>query len=301
MWHRARVELRDLLELVLLPGLAALLPWPWCFALFKRIARFEWLYREASEAALQQARLHGWGGTDERHWLLERKLVTLIDHADHYLGLFRTDRWMGKYLQVEGAWPDAGKALMLMSFHWGAGYWGLRHAAAHGLYPHALVASLETPAYAGRFVLTAYARARNANVARTLQAPVIDVARQLKKVLMAVRRQEPLLSVVDVPADGAISSTPVQVLGMTAKVPSGLFRLVADHQIPIALYVTGIDLQTGMRFLRIRYVAPSSNMEATVEDVFRDLGQAIAQSAPSWHFWGISERFFAQPAGVCTP
>lgn len=300
MGQRLRQELRDLLELVLLPGLAAVLPWPWCFAVFKRLARLGWLYKDASEAALQHARLRGWAGVDERRWLQERKLVTLVDHADHYLGLFRSDRWMHRYLQVQGAWPDAGKALMLMSFHWGAGYWGLRHASAHGLYPHALVASLASPAYAGRTVLTAYARARNANVARTLKAPVIDVARQLKKVLTALRQQEPLLSVVDVPSDGAIASTPVQVQGMTARVPSGLFRLVTDHQIAIALYVTGIDLKTGMRFLRIRQVAPCATMEATVAEVFKDLDPLIAESAPSWHFWEISERFFATPPAACT-
>ena len=56
-WNRLRTELRDLLELVLLPGLAAVLPWPLCYRLFRRLARWDGLYREASHAALAQARM----------------------------------------------------------------------------------------------------------------------------------------------------------------------------------------------------------------------------------------------------
>ena len=54
-FDRLRVELRDVLELVLLPGLAVLLPWDACFALFRRMARWEWLYRESCEEALDEA------------------------------------------------------------------------------------------------------------------------------------------------------------------------------------------------------------------------------------------------------
>ena len=46
-WLRLKREVRDLFELVLIPGLAAVLPWPVCFALFKRISNWRWLYREA--------------------------------------------------------------------------------------------------------------------------------------------------------------------------------------------------------------------------------------------------------------
>ena len=43
MWQwlprRLRGEARDLIELVLVPGLAAVLPWRWCFVLFRSLAR----------------------------------------------------------------------------------------------------------------------------------------------------------------------------------------------------------------------------------------------------------------------
>lgn len=292
MWQRLRIELFDALELVLLPGLSAVLPWRWCFAVFKRAARWRWLYREPCETALQQARLLGWAGQDEAHWLWVRRLVTLVDHADHYLGLWRGDGWMAEHLQVQGQWPEPGQAVLLITLHWGTGYWGLRHASAHGLRPHALVASLGSQAYQGRTVLRWYASARNANVAHTLQASTIDIAQHLKQVIRALRNQHALLGVVDVPADGALASLPVSLLGMRARVPRGLLRLAVDQQVPVVLYVTGLNTRTGGRFLRITQLGVCASVESLAEQVFGELERVIAEDAPAWHFWAIAERLF---------
>ena len=292
---RLRTELRDLLELVLLPGLAAILPWPWCFAIFKRLARLAWLYREPCEAALFQARSRGWAGVDEAHWLWVRRLVTLVDHADHFLGLWRSDAWMKKHLLVEGTWPPHAHGVLLLTFHWGAGYWGLRHAAAHGLQPHALVASLDTQAYEGRAVMSWYAKSRNAHVARTLGSPTIDVAQHLKRVIHALRDHHALLGVMDVPADEAKASMTVELLGMQASVPRGLLRLAVDQQVPVVLYVTGLNTANGMRFLRIKSLGVFSEVKDLATEVFGELEQLIAEDAPAWHFWGIADRFFRSP------
>lgn len=292
---RLQTELIDLMTLVLLPGLAAVLPWHWCFFVFKRLARMHWLYREPCETALLQARNRGWAGTDEAHWLWVRRLVTLVDHADHYLTLWRSDAWMQKHLSVEGAWPAHEHGLLLLTFHWGAGFWGLRHAAAHGLQPHALVASLGTHAYQGRTVMSWYARSRNANVARTLGSPTIDVAQHLKQVIRALRNNHALLGVMDVPADEAKASMTIDLLGMQARVPRGLLRLAVDQQVPVVVYVTGLNTANGQRFLRINPLGVYTTVEDLATQVFGELEQLIAQEAPAWHFWAIAERFFQRP------
>lgn len=289
-------ELHDLLEVVLLPGLAAVLPWPWCFAVFQRMARWSWLYREPCQEALRQARQRGWAGENEAHWIWARRLVTLVDHADHYLGLWRSNQWMRRHMRVEGVWPAAGQRTLLTTFHWGAGYWGLRHAAAQGLRPHALVASLDTRAYQGRMVMSWYARSRNAHVARTLRASTIDVAQQLKQVIRVLRQQHDVLGVMDVPADAAVASMPIQILGMPASVPRGLLRLAVDQSLPVVLYITGLNTGTGERFLRIERLGVYPSMELLAQDVFERLEHLIASDAPAWHFWGIAERFFTPPS-----
>ena len=292
MMSRLRTEARDAVELLLLPGLAAVLPWKLCFAVFKRLARIGWLYQEPCEAALNQARERGWAGADETHWLWVRRLVTLVDHADHYLGLWRGDGWMKKHLHVQGGWPVHSNGIMLLTFHWGAGFWGLRHAAAHGLRPHALVASLDSQAYEGRTVLSIYARSRNAHVARILGSPTIDVALHLKRVIRALRANHSLLGVMDVPADEVKSSMPIKLLGMQARVPRGLLRLAVDQQVPVVIYITGLNTQTGQRFLRIKPLGTPTDIDGLTTQVFDELERIIAEDAPAWHFWSIADRLF---------
>jgi hypothetical protein len=205
---------------------------------------------------------------------------------------------MQKHLQVDGAWPTGQQAVLLLTFHWGAGFWGLRHAAANGLQPHALVASLRTSAYQGRTVMSWYARSRNANVARTLGAPTIDVGKHLKQVIRALRDRHALLGVMDVPADEAKASIPIQLLGMQASVPSGLLRLAVDQQVPVVLYVTGLNTISGRRFLRIKRIGTFATVESLATNVFPELERVITEDAPAWHFWGIAERFFRSSSVV---
>lgn len=292
---RLHTELRDACELVLLPGLAAVLPWRWCFAVFQRLAHVRWLYREACDEALQQARALGWAGADEAHWLWVRRLVTLIDHADHYLCMTHSNAWMQKHLHVEGQWPTLQHGVLLMTFHWGAGFWGLRHAAAHGLRPHALVASLDSPAYAGRSVMTWYGRSRNAHVARVLGSHNIDVARQLKQVIQALQKNHSLLGVMDVPSDAAKSSLDIELLGMQASVPKGLFRLAVDQQVPVHVYSTALNTCNGSRFLRIKSLGVSGSVDELAISVFSELEKLLVEDVAAWHFWGIAERFFKSP------
>lgn len=299
--RRVAVEWRDTLELVLLPGLAGVLPWRVCFALFRRMARWQWLYRESCETALQQARLRGWAGQDEAHWLWVRRLVTLVDHADHYLGMTRGDSWMRRHLEVTGQWLPPGQAAVLCTFHWGAGMWGLRHAAASGMRPHALVAPVNPKNFVGRRVLYLYVRSRVNHVSKTLHSPALDVSASLRPALRALRHAEPIMAAVDVPSDQVSASTPITLLGMQASVPRGLLRLAADNGVPVQVYVTGLNTQTGERFLRIKTVGVNPNVNELVAQVFSELELVIAEDAPAWHFWGVAERFFRSPTPACEP
>jgi hypothetical protein len=292
MYVRLKTELRDALELVLLPGLAAVLPWPWCFALFKHMARWHWLYRAPSALALQQARLRGFAGGDEAYWLWQRKLVTLVDHADFYLVRTRRVAWMRRHFEVTGSWPLPARAGLLCTFHWGAGMWSLPHAAAAGLKVHAMVAPLDGAHFAGRQVLLAYAKARTAIVAKMLGCATLDVSSSLLPALRALKKNEQLLAVVDVPADQVSTSQSIELLGMRARVPRALLRLAVDQKIPVTIFLVGLNTNTGRRFLRLRQFGIYSDLDVLIRDVFLVLDAAILESPAVWHFWGEAERFF---------
>ncbi|MEO7391143.1 MAG: hypothetical protein ABIU58_03150 [Ramlibacter sp.] len=292
--QRLRVEARDLLELVLLPGLAALLPWNLVFRVLRRIAKRFDPYGKATRAAQAQAAARGWVG-DEAHWSMVRKVVTLVDHADLYLGRTRSDDWMAQHLDVRGAWPTPGQAGLLCTFHIGAGMWGLRHARASGMKAHAIVAPLEGAHFVGRRVLLAYARARTAEVARSLGCPTLDMSASLRPVLQALRRGEQVVAAIDVPADQVSASEEISLLGMRARVPRGLLRLAVDQALPVTVYLTGLDVDTGRRVLHIHQLGVHEDLGQLIREVFDFLDQAIREDPPAWHFWGESERIFVHP------
>lgn len=288
---RARFELRDLVEVVLIPGLAALLPWPVTIRVFKRLAKVGWLYRHPSNKALVEARKRGWA-PDPDGWLWGRKMTTLVDHADHFLARTRSDSWMDRYLDVQGQWPQPGEAALLLTFHWGAGMWALRHAHRAGLTGHMLVAPLDGAHFAGRAVMHRYIKARTNSIALALKAPFFDVAHDMRALFKALKRNEQILAVIDVPADQVSVSQPLTVLGMQARVPTALLRLAVERSIPVYLYVTGVRMDSGRRFLRIRRAESNAGLEALVKDVFQELEAIVAENPSAWHFWSEAERFF---------
>lgn len=300
MWQwlppRFRRETRDLIELVLVPGLAAVLPWSWCFALFQRLARVQWLYGAACTHALEQAQARGQVAPEDAiRWLAIRRLVTLVDHADQYLTMTRSDAWMHKYVRVQGQWPSPEAPGILCSFHWGAGMWGLRSAGSAGLKVNALVAAMDGAPFAGRRVLKWYARARTLSVEKALGHSPLVVSGSLRPVIQALRRNEQVLGVVDVPSDQVDSSVEVCLLGMQAHVPKGLLRLAVAQGIPVTVYVTGLNVRTGLRSLHIAPLGVWQDLNALVPAVFSHLEAALSEDSAAWHFWGESPRFFRGP------
>ena len=297
MWkflpQRLRTEARDLIELVLAPGLASVLPWPWCFAIFKRLARVRWLYGAVCAQALEQAQARGQVAEgDAARWLAVRRLVTLVDHADHYLAVSRSNAWMQRHLTVHGQWPSPENSGILCTFHWGAGMWALRHASSSGLRIHALVASMEGTPFAGRTILHWYVRARTRSVGHALGRAPLVVSGSLRPVIQALRRDEQVLAAVDVPSDQVSASVPICLRGMAARVPKGLLRLAVDYKVPVTVYVTGLNAHNGQRSLRIVQLGAWDDLDALVAAVFGHLETALCEDAAAWHFWGESHRFF---------
>ncbi len=292
--HRTRVNARDAVELVIVPGMAAWLPWPVCFRLFRWLAvNVPWLYRASCEAALQQAHARGWVPKGQRqHWIAQRRLVTLVDHADLYLSATRSDRWMQRHLDVRGAWPAAGHAGILCTFHWGAGMWGLRHMRSKGLQASALVAALGGAPFAGRPVLHWYARRRTAMVTQVLGVPALDVSASLRPALRALRESAQVLAAIDVPADQVAGCLPVSFAGEAALVPKALLRLAVDHHIPVTVYLTGLDMTTGQRHLAVHSLGAYTDAQALADAVFGFLDEVIHSQSTAWHFWSEAPRFF---------
>lgn len=290
-WLRLKREFRDLLELVLLPGLAAILPWSVCFGLFKYIARWRWLYREACDPALVQAVQRGHcGNADE--WLFERKLVTLIDHADHYLFRTRSDAWMDRYVDVHGQWGAGNESGMLWTFHWGAGLWALRHAHVSGLCANMVLAAPMGPDFAGRTVFGWYVRARMRSVHLALERPVIFVPRGMSGLREALERREQVAVVMDVPQDQVNVTRVTEILRQPVSVPAVLPQIAVAKALPVTVFYMGVDLDTGRRGLHVVHLGVLSDPKMLTDAVFAQLDGLLRNSPAAWHLWAQAPRFF---------
>jgi lauroyl/myristoyl acyltransferase len=221
----------------------------------------------------------------------------LIDHADYYLSLSRSDRWMARHLLVRGAWPDPSQPAILCTFHWGAGMWGLRHAAAHAMRAHAIAAPQLATAFPGRKVKFLYARARVRAVGTALRTEPIEPSRSPRRILRALHHGEQVLAAIDVPADQVTASESIDFLGLRARVPRGLLRVACDAGMPVTVYLLGIRLSDGKRTLQIHNLGLRRELESLISEVFSYLEAAITEEPAAWHFWSVAPRFFERADG----
>lgn len=291
LWRRLRGESRDLIELILIPGLAIFLPWPLCYRLFRLLSRFEWLYRGDAIANCENAQRFGMI-SDPAECRRKWRLMSMVDQADFYLSMTRKDAWIAKYVKVEGQWPVPGAPAILFGFHWGVGMWTLRHLKVSGLRTHALVGPQRRDMYPGRRLRYEYYRARNMAVRNALGTAPLDITGSLRPVLSALRARDQVLAIVDVPAYLASSSQEITFLGRRARVPRGMFRLAVDQAVPIVVFVNGFDFDNGQRFLRIYELSAEPDLKALMANVYSYLERLICEEPAAWHFWRISDAFF---------
>ena len=287
--QRLRREGRDVLELVLLPGLAAVLPWPVCFKLFKFLAHWSWLYREVVDTDCAQAQAQGWV-QDARGWCWQRRLVQLVDHADHYLHRTRSDAWLRRYVQVQGDWLAHGQPALLFTFHWGAGMWGLRHARQAGLKVHALAAPAEGAAFAGRWVLRRYAQARLRSVEQALGTDLVFVPKGLRHLRGVLAKKEQVLALLDVPQDQGQGQV-CTFLGQRVLLSAAMPLLAQRQQGNSVWYVTGLDVHTGRRYLHITPLEAGLSAQALMETMVQGLERWVQEAPAAWHLWGQWPRF----------
>lgn len=287
-----KAEGRDLIEYVLLPGLAAVLPWPVCFQIFRRLSRWSWLYGAECAEAFQQANARNQGGGDAAAWLTQRRLTTLIDHADHYLFRTRSARWLAKYMDVDGQWPQGDRPAMLWTFHWGMGLWALCHARAHGITAHMVLAAPGGPDFVGRSVFGRYVRARMRSVEMALGEPVIFVPGGMDKIREAFNHRKQLVVVMDVPQDQVSVTRITRLLDQGVSVPAVLPNIAVQRGMPVAVYYSGVHMRSGRRSLHIADLGVHTDPAVLADTAFAHLDHLLRTAPAAWHLWAQAPRFF---------
>jgi hypothetical protein len=72
--------------------------------------------------------------------------------------------------------------------------------------------------------------------------------------------------------------------------------LAADRQLPVTVFLAGLDLRTGQRQWTIHQLGVMHDAETLFKTVFQFLNQAMADSPSAWHLWAEMPRFTAPPS-----
>lgn len=293
-----RRELRALLELFLIPGFCALLPWPLGFRWLRFCSRFRWMYRDEWTAALAQARQFMDLG-EEDTWARQFRLGRLVDHADLYLSMTRSDRWMARYVDGWNDWPGASNGVVVLLYHWCPGFWVLRAMRHQGATVSALIAPLTRRSMGEAHLAYWYGRLRMWEIVRANGRPLVypeGAIRRLVKVLKSNQtggEKAWVCGMPDVPPSAADPGEPVRMFGQCGYFSTGLISIARLSGVPVVSAHMGLELRGGRRDLTV--LGPFDPSDPALLQQAVDAWEARIRDRPWGYFlWAALPALFVQ-------
>lgn len=286
-----RLEVRALVEYIALPGIAAVLPWRWSMAVFRRLARWQWLYRPEWPGALATAKRY-LAIDDEAAFARDFRLTRLIDHADLYLTWFRSRRrYLARHVEVRGTWPAAGQALVGVFFHVGPGFWGVHSLRLAGHSSAVLAGHYSRRSMGDAYLGWYYGVARLKTLQWASGRPLIFSPGTLAKAQQELDSQHGVIGTPDVPPEITRYSQPVQLLHRPAQLPAGLIEIARRGNAQVVIYDTQVDLATGRRVLSIG--APlEPNDPALLAHVAERFETLLREQPSAFSLWSFADSYF---------
>jgi len=293
MWHSALGrELRALIERVLVPMLAALLPWRLCARLFWFLAAREFLYRSEVDHAFRFADEYL---AADKEWKRRARFHLLVDNADYFLSLTRGRAWMRRYLRVDGAdhLDAAPGAILLVTFHWGQGFWALRYLRDRGFPAAWLHAPVAARLRWGEYVSGFMGRLRIRQVGRLSGASPIPVGGSVEAMRERLLGEKlPVMAMPDAPLREGQRTLSVQLLERPARIAGGVISMAAADNIPVFAYTMRVDPQTGVRHLVIGPAIEYDDAASLAQGLADVLSRAVSDDPAAWYVWPFARTFF---------
>lgn len=278
-----RARLYDLWILYLAPGLPSWLPWPWAYACYRFLARFRHMYPEPAEAAAAIAPQY-LPIADIEAFKRDVRTVWLLDAVDLHLSRRHRTDWLPEHVEVRGRWPSG--AFVAVSFHYSTGLWVFRDLRRNGRDVMLVAARFERDDFRLNPLRYRYGAARFAEVERISAQPNAFRPGIREKLLAALARGVPVISVMDMPPRMAPrGQRPVRFLDHDASLPDGSLALAKDAGVPIVPYWIEIDLARGRRTLVIGEAIAPEPADAVLAGLAHSLDRLIRAEPAAWLFW----------------
>lgn len=292
--HALRQELRCLLELFLIPGVCVLLPWSLGYRWLRFCARWPRLCSQEWRAALEGAQR--WAPVaNPADWAWRYRTTRLVDHADLWLGLTRSDRWLARHVDYGGALPSPQRPAVGCFFHWCAGLWSVRALHAHGAAVAPLARRFDRQTMGGTWLAYLYGRIRFREFARAAGRPLLYAPGTAKAAAAELQQGHWVIGAPDVYPSDAPYPVAVRAFGRPAWFTEGMLRIARGAAAEVFMFTLALDFASGRRQLRCAGPYPADDPQLLQRIV--DFWQALIEDKP-WGFtlWPAMQAFFERPA-----
>jgi hypothetical protein len=280
--RRLAHELACLWEFWLLPLVVALLPYRAGIAFARWCALRLRLYEERARAGLAHYRTARPRG-DPHRWLAEFRFAQLIDHADLFWALTRSERFL--LSRLDAAPRPGAPPLMVISMHFGQGLLLLPWLRACGTPARFLSVRFDASAFESRLRYL-YARLRMRVVEKLAGVPAIYTGGARGEIAATFAQSGAVYGLIDVPTPAA-NPPNATLFGTPVFWPSGLVD--AAHAAGVEmLLVTAYCAPDGRR-----HVSAERTAAGEVADIARKFGERIDAVPGAWHVWHFLPDFAA--------
>ncbi len=291
-------ELKDLLGYWVLPLLTLILPWNWCWSLFRRVAARDWLYREESQA--MQNGLHALKPeADTTHWVYRFRLAWLLEQADLFIFLCCPGRHLKKCWQTpEGQWPKETPFISLF-FNFGFGLLVLEQLRAGRLHPSLVYAPPPDQRPDGMSRCRyAYMRLRTRAMQKACEHRAIPTGGAWPRIQQALAEHRTVVVVADAPSRPGNRTIEVELFGRRGQWRRGVPEMVVEAGLPAVAFRVRIDWESGQRQLVLSRPLNTDTLDSLVRDLRRVFHQGMQEHPETWLYWTALEVFLPELQGT---
>jgi hypothetical protein len=276
---------------------------PWLFALDYQHASFEKaealsrtreFCQEAAFAYRSASRYFAIDCPDQ--WMEHFRVMRFIDRSDLFLLQLNSDKWLEKWVTVEGQWPTP-RPFVAITFHFGAGFWAFRHMRQSGLQINAVRANLRREDFHAFPVRYWYHALRNWQIDRTNGAPASVAGHSsVRDAIHWIRRGRCFVGLFDV-APGDRNTLPGRFLGHDCLFNRGLVYIASVTKVPIVVYTMRVREDGLSRVLTISDPIDPADETLATETIVRHMESHVSNFNTQWHNWGAADSFIAPTVG----
>jgi lauroyl/myristoyl acyltransferase len=284
----------------LLP-LFSLFPFSLAYRFSCFLSRVEYRYHSARRELIKREMgrlLQGEFSSKEAMDLALRRYFEVIfcDDVDAFIYLFGFSKRFLKKVKIEGEehLHEALKAKggILLSAHYGGGFWALPFLKQRGFKVHFFSADVKKEDYPFKKALYFYHRLRNGVVERASGSRVLFKNEGRKGIIRMLEKGEWVIILFDVPPFLVKERKEISFLGRKMWLPTGILSVAKEMNAPILPFFSFLDDGKHRRICFERPIYVKNEGEG-MEACARLIEKRIIERPDHWHFWPIVGHFFA--------